>query len=78
MEKGIYNDVDKLKEKKDENNDLDTKDKNNDEQNNNDNILNNESFEQEEGSQKRKRIRSGSFEDKKTKDENIICKCNII
>ena len=73
-----YNDADKLKEKKDENNDLDTKDKNNDEQNNNDNILNNESFEQEEGSQKRKRIRSGSFEDKKTKDENIICKCNII
>ena len=73
-----YNDVDKLKEKKDENNDLDTKDKNNDEQNNNDNILNNESFEQEEGSQKRKRIRSGSFEDKKAKDENIICKCNII
>ena len=73
-----YNDADKLKEKKDENNDLDTKDKNNDEQNNNDNILNNESFEQEEGSQKRKRIRSGSFEDKKAKDENIICKCNII
>ena len=72
-----YNDEYKLQEKKDENNDLDTKDKNNDEQNNNDNLFNDESFELEEGSKTRKRIRSGSFDDKKTKDDNVICRCNI-
>ena len=72
-----YNEKDKLQEKKDENNDLDTKDRNNDEQNNNDNLFNNESFEQEEGSKKRKRIRAGSFDDKKAKDDNIVCRCNI-
>ena len=71
-----YNDEYKLQEKKDENNDLDTKDKNNDEQNNNDNLFNDESFELEEGSKTRKRIRSGS-DDKKTKDDNVICRCNI-
>ena len=72
-----YNDEYKLQEKKDENNDLDTKDKNNDEQNNNDNLFNDESFELEEGIKTRKRIRSGSFDDKKTKDDNVICRCNI-
>ena len=72
-----YNDEYKLQEKKDENNDLDTKDKNNDEQNNNDNLFNDESFELEEGIKTRKRIRAGSFDDKKTKDDNIICRCNI-
>ena len=72
-----YNDEYKLQEKKDENNDLDTKDKNNDEQNNNDNLFNDESFELEEGSKTRKRISSGSFDDKKTKDDNVICRCNI-
>ena len=72
-----YNDEYKLQEKKDENNDLDTKDKNNDEQNNNDNLFNDESFELEEGSKTRKRIRTGSFDDKKTKDDNVICRCNI-
>ena len=53
-------------EKNENNNDLDTKDKNND-----DNI----SFEQEEGSKKKKRNRAGSFDEKKEKEENIICKC---
>ena len=72
-----YNDEYKLQEKKDENNDLDTKDKNNDEQNNNDNLFNDESFELEEGIKTRKRIRSGNFDDKKTKDDNVICRCNI-
>ena len=72
-----YNDEYKLQEKKDENNDLDTKDKNNDEQNNNDNLFNDESFELEEGIKTRKRIRSGSLDDKKTKDDNVICRCNI-
>ena len=72
-----YNDEYKLQEKKDENNDLDTKDKNNDEQNNNDNLFNDESFELEEGSKTRKRNRTGSFDDKKTKDDNVICRCNI-
>ena len=72
-----YNDEDKLKEKKDENNDLDTKDKNNDEQNNNDNLFNDESFELEEGSKTRKRNRTGNLDDKKTKDDNVICRCNI-
>ena len=73
----VYNDEYKLKEKKDENNDLDTKDKNNDEQNNNDNLFNDESFELEEGIKTRKRNRTGSFDDKKTKDDNVICRCNI-
>ena len=72
-----YNDEYKLQEKKDENNDLDTKDKNNDEQNNNDNLFNDESFELEEGIKTRKRNRTGSFDDKKTKDDNVICRCNI-
>lgn len=72
-----YNDEYKLQEKKDENNDLDTKDKNNDEQNNNDNLFNDESFELEEGIKTRKRNRTGNFDDKKTKDDNIICRCNI-
>ena len=66
-------------QKKDENNDLDTKDKNNEEQNNNDEMFKDMSFEQEEGSKKKKRNRAGSFDDKKEKekDENIICKCLI-
>ena len=72
-----YNDEYKLQEKKDENNDLDTKDKNNDEQNNNDNLFNDESFELEEGIKTRKRNRTGNFDDKKTKDDNVICRCNI-
>ena len=72
-----YNDEYKLQEKKDENNDLDTKDKNNDEQNNNDNLFNDESLELEEGIKTRKRNRTGSFDDKKTKDDNVICRCNI-
>ena len=72
-----YNDEYKVQEKKDENNDLDTKDKNNDEQNNNDNLFNDESFELEEGIKTRKRNRTGSFDDKKTKDDNVICRCNI-
>ena len=72
-----YNDEYKLQEKKDENNDLDTKDKNNDEQNNNDNLFNDESFELEEGSKTRKRNRTGNLDDKKTKDDNVICRCNI-
>ena len=75
-----YNDMDKSQneEKKEENNDLDTKDKNNDEQNNNDNLFNDLSFEPDEDYKNKKRNRAGSFDDKKTKDENIICKCNII
>ena len=74
-----YNDTNnqKIYANNDENNDLDTKDKNNDEQNNNDELYKEMSFEQEEGSKKRKRNRAGSFEDKKSKDENIICKCII-
>ena len=44
---------------------------------NNDELYKEMSFEQEEGSKKRKRNRAGSFEDKKSKDENIICKCII-
>ena len=71
-----YNEKDnhKISEKKDTNNDLDTKDKINDEQNNNDELFKNMSFEQEEGSKKR-RNRAGSFDDKKEKDDNIICRC---
>ena len=64
-------------QKNEENNDLDTKDKNNEEQNNNDEMFKDMSFEQEEGSKKKKRNRAGSFDDKKEKDENIICKCLI-
>ena len=71
-----YNEKDnhKISEKNDTNNDLDTKDKINDEQNNNDELFKNMSFEQEEGSKKR-RNRAGSFDDKKEKDDNIICRC---
>ena len=74
-----YNDSNnqKIYGNNEENNDLDTKDKNNDEQNNNDELFKEMSFEQEEGSKKRKRNRAGSFEEKKSKDENIICKCII-
>ena len=74
-----YNEMNNYqKEQKDEeNNDLDTKDKNNEEQNNNDELFKDMSFEQEEGSKKKKRNRAGSFDDKKEKDENIICKCLI-
>ena len=64
-------------QKNEENNDLDTKDKNNEEQNNNEEMFKDMSFEQEEGSKKKKRNRAGSFDDKKEKDENIICKCLI-
>ena len=71
-----YNEKDnhKISEKNETNNDLDTKDKINDEQNNNDELFKNMSFEQEEGSKKR-RNRAGSFDDKKEKDDNIICRC---
>ena len=71
-----YNDMNNY-QKDEENNDLDTKDKNNEEQNNNEELFKDMSFEQEEGSKKKKRNRAGSFDDKKEKDENIICKCLI-
>ena len=64
-------------QKNEENNDLNTKDKNNEEQNNNEEMFKDMSFEQEEGNKKKKRNRAGSFDDKKEKDENIICKCLI-
>ena len=69
-----YNDTNnkRIYEKNDENKDLDTKDKNNDEQNNNDELFKDINFEQEEGSKKRNRKRAGSFEDKKSKEGNII------
>ena len=74
-----YNDTNnkRIYEKNDENKDLDTKGKNNDEQNNNDELFKDINFEQEEGSKKRNRKRAGSFEDKKSKEDNIICKCII-
>ena len=64
-------------EKNNDNNDSDTKDKINEEQNNNEELLNQMSFDQEEGSKKRKRNRTGSYDSKKDKEENIICKCSI-
>lgn len=55
-----------------------TKDINIGENNNNDDFTKNMDFELEEGTEKRKRNRSGSFDDKRPRDENIICsKCII-
>ena len=35
------------------------------------------SFEPEERSKKKRRNRSGSVDDRKYKDNNVVCKCNI-
>jgi len=75
-----YNDRNQFQyeEKNGDYNDLYTKDINIGENNNNDDYTKNMDYELEEGTEKRKRNRSGSFDDKRPRDGNIICsKCII-
>ena len=76
----IYNENDENNEIANQNEDGgfdDVKEKENEKDNNDMDDIHDMTFEPEEGTKKKRRNRSGSVDDRKNKEDNVKCTCNI-